>query len=52
MYTEEYMKENVNKVDWNNISHYQILSEKFIRAFQNKVNWRMIYNHQKISKKL
>jgi hypothetical protein len=38
-YTEEYIRENVNKVDWCEISKYQKLSENFIREFQDKVNW-------------
>jgi hypothetical protein len=37
MYTEEYIRNNSNKVDWNYISLKQELSEELIRDFQNKV---------------
>jgi len=47
--SEEFIRENVDKVNWNYISKYQKLSEGFIREFQNKVNWTWISKYQKLS---
>ena len=40
-----------NKVDWNYISRYQKLPEKFIRKFQDKVNWDYILKYQNLTEK-
>ena len=42
-------RKNLDKVDWNWVSRYQILSEEFIREFQDKVNWDRISVHQILS---
>ena len=57
--TQVYLLENdlvsrdvINKISrkqWNNMSKYKYLSEKFIREFQNKVNWNYISCIQKLS---
>ena len=49
MHTAEYIRKNVNIVDWNEISYNQILPESFIREFKNKVNWQAISSDQKLS---
>jgi hypothetical protein len=38
-----------DKVDWENISEYQVLSEQFIRTFYDKVDWYNISEYQKLS---
>jgi hypothetical protein len=38
-----------NKVNWDDISYSQKLSEEFIREFENKVNWNYISYSQKLS---
>ena len=43
------VEEFKDKVDWNNISIYQKLSEDFIREFKNKVDWYSISAYQKLS---
>jgi len=43
------IKEFKDKVDWNNISIYQKLSENFIREFKDKVDWYRISQYQKLS---
>ncbi len=49
MYTEEYIRSNIDKVNWYDISRNQILSEDFIREFQDKVNWAVISYKQKLN---
>jgi len=43
------VEEFQNKVDWDDISAHQNLSEDFIRAFQDKVYWDNISRSQKLS---
>jgi len=43
------IREFQDKVDWDNISYSQKLSEAFIREFQNKVYWSYISRYQKLS---
>jgi len=45
------IEEFQDKVDWNNISYSQKLSEKFIKEFQDKVNWYRISQYQKLLEK-
>ena len=47
--SEEYIRENSDKINWVRISEYQILSENFIREFSDKVNWHVISQYQKLS---
>ena len=50
--TEDEIREEIKKglnIDWNHISSYQKLSEKFIREFSDKVDWYYISFHQKLS---
>jgi hypothetical protein len=47
--SEEYIRENSDKVHWWYISKYQKLSEKFIKEFSNKVYWINISAYQKLS---
>jgi len=42
--SEEFIRENSDKVDWFWISRYQKLSEEFIRENSDKVDWYCIYN--------
>ena len=43
------IREFKDKVNWDNISTYQKLSESFIREFQHKVDWYNISKCQKLS---
>ncbi len=47
--TEDFIRENANKVSWPHISRYQLLSESFIREFRNHVDWANISKYQKLS---
>lgn len=38
-----------SKLEFNNISKYQTLSEDFIREFKDKVNWEFIVRYQRLS---
>ena len=38
-YLEHVIRRFSDRVDWDLISEYQDLSEKFIREFKDKVNW-------------
>ena len=40
--TEDFIRENQDKVNWNDISFYQKLSEDFIKEFQDRFNWYYI----------
>lgn len=40
-----------DEIDWNFISEYPRLSEKFIEKFQEEVNWELICMYQKLSQK-
>jgi hypothetical protein len=42
----EFIRNNLDKVDWDYISAYRELSENFIREFQDKVNWYRISEYQ------
>ena len=42
-------EEDLDKVNWTNISRYQKLSEDFIEKFQDKVYWPYISEYQKLS---
>jgi len=43
------VEEFEDKVDWDDISRYQKLSEDFIREFQDEVDWIYISKYQKLS---
>ena len=45
----ELMNTTPDKVDWDNISAYQQLSESFIEKHADKVNWKYISEYQKLS---
>ena len=47
--SEEYIRENSDKVNWTLISVHQKLSEGFIRENSDKVNWYYISKFQKLS---
>jgi len=47
--SEDFIRENQDKVNWYCISKYQKLSEEFIREFQDKVDWYNISAYQKLS---
>ena len=47
--SEEFIRENSNKVNWNLISRNQKLSEGFIRENSDKVDWDCISQYQKLS---
>jgi hypothetical protein len=49
--TEEFIRENANKVYWELISQYQKLSEVFIIEFSNEVSWGIISKYQKLSER-
>ena len=49
MYTEEYIENNIDKINWYNLTNTQKLSEDFIRKFKDKVNWFHISVNQKLS---
>jgi CRISPR/Cas system endoribonuclease Cas6 (RAMP superfamily) len=40
--SEEFIQELYDKLDWNEISQYQYLSEIFIEDFQYLVDWKAI----------
>ena len=48
-YRKYFIREFQNKVTWEKISQYQILSVDFIREFQNEVHWFIIGNYQVLS---
>ena len=43
------VEEFKDRVDWNYISCYRVLSDSFIREFKDKVDWKGISCHQKLS---
>jgi hypothetical protein len=47
--TEEEIRQNIDSINWQNISAHQKLSEEFIREFTDKVNWDYISAKQKLS---
>jgi hypothetical protein len=47
--SEEFIRENADKVDMLFISRYQKLSENFIRRHSDKVDWEYISQHQNLS---
>jgi len=47
--SEEFMERFQDKLDWRDISSYQILSENFIEKFQDKVDWYYISSCQTLS---
>ena len=47
--SEEFMRENSDKLDWFCVSMYQNLSEKFIIEFSDIVDWGLISKYQKLS---
>lgn len=44
-----FIERHKDKLNWDIVSYYQILSEKFINKFSNKVNWRLVSGYQKLS---
>ena len=49
MHSEEYIRANIDKINWFSISSNQKLSEYFIREFKDKVKWNNISRFQKLS---
>jgi len=47
--TEEFIRENKDEINWEEICICQKLSEDFIREFHNKVNWEEISCCQKLN---
>ena len=45
----EKLLKKLNIIDWNKLSHYQILSEDFIREFKDKIDWMAVCRYQKLS---
>ena len=48
---EDLIKKYPDIINWELISKFQTLSEKFIEKHQDKVVWLCIYKHQTLSKK-
>jgi hypothetical protein len=44
-----YNKDNINDIDWLDVSVNQELSENFMREFQDKVDWGIISAQQNLS---
>ena len=40
--SEDFIRKNQNKVDWEDISECQSLSENFIREFEDKIHWWLL----------
>ena len=49
MYTEEYIRNNPDKVNWHLISQNQTVTENFIREFKDRVYWNYISYYQKLN---
>lgn len=47
--TEDYIRKNADKLNWDLISQYQNLSEDFIREFRSELDWFFISRNQKLS---
>ena len=47
--SEEFIRENSDKLYWGCISQYQKLSEEFIKEFSDKLDWFCISSSQKLS---
>lgn len=47
--SEDYIRENKDSVNWEDVSEYQILSESFMDEFSDYVNWRVVTRTQKLS---
>jgi hypothetical protein len=47
--SEDFIRENSDKVNWQYISRYQKLIEEFIREFSDKLYWWEISSYQKLS---
>ena len=50
--TEDYIRNNKDKVDWYQILESQHLSEDFIREFKDRINWHRLLKNQKLSEPL
>ena len=48
-FTEEFIREFANKVNWNHVFHYQTLSENFIEEFENNIDWWYVSQYQTLS---
>ena len=48
-FSEEFIQENKDKINWIYISIFHSLNEEFIREFQHKVYWFYISYSQKLS---
>jgi len=44
--SEDFIRENKNKINWFWLSSCQKLNENFIREFQNEVYWKLISKYQ------
>lgn len=47
--SENYIRENEDKLNWVLLSKWQRMSEDFMREFQDKLHWKNITRHQEIS---
>ena len=45
----DFIREFIDRLKWEHILQYQILSEDFIRENQDKVDWKSIARYQKLS---
>ena len=48
-FSEDFIREFKDKVDWMWISKSQTLSEEFIEEFKDRVNWKYISEYQTLS---
>jgi hypothetical protein len=48
-FSEEFLRKNSHRLNWDIISYSQILSETFIRDFQDDLNWKLISRWQRLS---
>jgi len=48
-FSEEFIREYADYIDWEQVSMHVTLSEDFIREFQDKVKWGPICHNQKLS---
>ena len=49
VFLNSFIGEFQNKVDWDEISKYHVLSELFISAYKDKVKWHLASQYQDLS---
>ena len=50
VYSEEYIREHQDTIDWYLVSYYSIISEQFIFEFRDKLNMNYLLKNNKITK--